>query len=362
MARGRKRQVRYWPSRKGGGYFVTIDGRQHELALGPDDAPGGPVYAKAVQAYGRLLALDRDKGTDDYLVSALANQYRLWLADKHPRRLDLFEQWGRGFVELYGHLKCRELRPFHFHDWLDSKKKWGPTSKWNAARKVLACINWGAKCGLIAQNHLLRRVQLPEPQLRGREMRLPPALLGALVSSARHARFRLFLRALRETGCRPIELRMAEVENLKGDRIVLPWNSRGYRHKTAAKTKRDRVIHLTPALADEVRAAVGGRREGRIFLTPRNRPYGARNMHKLFDNAKAREAVQALMREHNVKDEHVTLYAFRHSFASDWIDSGRSLKFCAELMGTSVTMLERVYGHPDEQKIHEHYLAFMGAE
>ncbi len=133
MARGRKRQVRYW-QRKGGGYFVTIAGTQHELALGPKDEPDGPTFTKAVQEYGKLLALETNKGTNDYLVSALANKYREWLKDKHPRRLDLFEQWGKSFVVKFGPMMCRELRPYHFHEWLEGKRQWGPTSRRNASR------------------------------------------------------------------------------------------------------------------------------------------------------------------------------------------------------------------------------------
>jgi integrase len=360
MARGRKRQVRYW-QRKGGGYFVTINGTQHELALGPDDAPGGPTYTKAIQEYGKLLALDMNKGTDDYLVSALANAYRQWLADKHPRRLDLFEQWGRSFVERYGHMKCRELQPYHIHEWLDSRDKWGPTSKWNAGVKVLACINWGAKSGLIQNNQLFRRVQLPEPHYRGKEMRMSPALCDLLIERAHSKAFRLFLHVLRETGCRPVELRMAEVENYKGGKIVYRWNSRGYRHKTAAKTKRDRIIYLTPEADAEVKKLAEARKEGRLFLGPRKAPYEARNMHKQFERIVARPEVQEHMEEHRISPADVTLYSFRHTFASEWIDSGRSIKICADLMGTSVMMLERVYGHPDEAKLHEHYLAFVAA-
>src|SRR5262245_25144917 len=48
----RRRNVRYWASRKGGGFFTTIDGRQVELALGPnDEACNGPTYQRAMQRW-----------------------------------------------------------------------------------------------------------------------------------------------------------------------------------------------------------------------------------------------------------------------------------------------------------------------
>lgn len=361
MARGRKREIRYW-QRKGGGYFVTVRGEQCELALGPDDGPDGPTYAKAVIAYGKLLALETDRGTDDYLVSALANQYRLFLKGHHPRRLELFEQWGKGFVKRYGHLKVRELEPYHFTEWLGSQPTWGPTSKWNAARKVLACINWGVKEGHVKSNGLSKRVTLPEPQLRGKEARMTPTLCDLIVNGARSKQFKLFLKVMRATGCRPVELRMADVaENLRGDRLVFPWNSKRYKHKTA-KTKRDRTIYLTPELAAEVREHVGVRTQGPVFMSPRKKAYGARNAFKQFERVMKKDEVVEYLREHEIKPETVTMYSFRHSWASDWLDSGRSIKVCADLMGTSVAMLTLVYHHPDEEKIHSHYNAYMAGK
>jgi hypothetical protein len=36
-------EIKYWPSRKGGGYFCNYKRKQHELALGPKDGPTGPT-------------------------------------------------------------------------------------------------------------------------------------------------------------------------------------------------------------------------------------------------------------------------------------------------------------------------------
>ena len=40
-----------------------------------------------------------------------------------------------------------------------------------------------------------------------------------------------------------------------------------------------------------------------------------------------------------------TAYGFRHSYATDWLLNGGSIKVLADLIGTSVTMIERHYGH-----------------
>src|SRR5436190_23259835 len=51
----RKASVRYWPGRKGGGYFCVYQGVRRELALGPDDAPDGPTYLSALEAFQALM-------------------------------------------------------------------------------------------------------------------------------------------------------------------------------------------------------------------------------------------------------------------------------------------------------------------
>ena len=77
MLHGPKPSVRYWKSRKA--YACWIGETRHFLARGPDDSPGGPTYLAALDKFRKLIALDDKVGTDDYLVSALLNQYRAHL-------------------------------------------------------------------------------------------------------------------------------------------------------------------------------------------------------------------------------------------------------------------------------------------
>jgi hypothetical protein len=73
----KKPSVRYWASRKA--YCCEIDGTQHILAKGPNDGPRGKTYLAAVARFSKLVSMEADKGTDDYLVSSLLNQYRIHL-------------------------------------------------------------------------------------------------------------------------------------------------------------------------------------------------------------------------------------------------------------------------------------------
>ena len=49
-----------------------------------------------------------------------------------------------------------------------------------------------------------------------------------------------------------------------------------------------------------------------------------------------------------------TAYGFRHSYATDWLLNGGSIKVLADMLGTSVSMIERHYGHlmVDKDRMH----------
>lgn len=74
---GPKPSVRYWASKKA--YGCWIGPTQHFLARGAEDAPSGPTYLEALDKFRKLVAKDAGKGTDDYQVSGLLNQYRAHL-------------------------------------------------------------------------------------------------------------------------------------------------------------------------------------------------------------------------------------------------------------------------------------------
>ena len=82
MRRGPKPSVRYWETRKA--YCCYINNVRHFLAYGPDDCPTGPTYLEALDQFKKLLSLETNKGTDQYLVSALLDQYRAHLKAPCP--------------------------------------------------------------------------------------------------------------------------------------------------------------------------------------------------------------------------------------------------------------------------------------
>jgi hypothetical protein len=63
----RRPSVRYFPSR--GCYYCQVNGKQHRLATGPDDAPHGPTYLAAFEAFNQLLQSAGDTSPTKYEVS-----------------------------------------------------------------------------------------------------------------------------------------------------------------------------------------------------------------------------------------------------------------------------------------------------
>lgn len=359
----KKPSVRYWESR--GGYGSWIDGTQHILAKGPDDGPRGPTYLEALQRFCKLLDLETNKGTDDYLVSALFNQYRAHLKERRNDVPHVFEMMVRAFSAGHGHLRVRDLRPFHVEDWLKEQSQWNDTSKNHAGRLILCAVSWARKKGYIQNDPLSKRVDLPRPVLRGREARISKELMDLLILQAtegnrlRSPQFPLLLRLLRATGARPSEVTRAEAHNLHRDRLVYRWNTKvGYVWKNAKKTQKDRVVFLPPDLAEVARAQAERFPSGPIFRTRHGRAWSKTNICEHMRRLLARGPVVDHCRSHGVDAGSVSLYSFRHSFISDWVDRAGDVYVCAQLCGTSVKMIETRYGHPDVDRLRERYLEF----
>lgn len=383
MAQGRKPSVRYWDTRNA--YACYIDGERHFLARGPDDAPSGPTYLAALDQFRKLVAKDAGKGTDDYLVSALLNQYRAHLrATRKSGVPGVFEVMARGFGEKFGGKKVNELKPYDFDRWLESQTQWNPTSKAHAATLILGAVSWAVKKGFVQSNPLAGRIERPQPILRGREARMSEALMDLLIGEcfekatyhrklrtdtpAVHRRkvgfcepFGKYLWLLRITGARPGELRHAEAFNYENGRLVFRWNAqRGYIWKNAKKSQRDRIIFLPPDAQAYVEECIAKHPEGPIFRTLRGDPWGPTNVTQKWRQwLLKRPKVVAYLEEHGIDPKEMRTYNFRHSAISRWLDAGGDIYVASQLFGTSVKMLEKRYGHPNIDLLHEKYMAYV---
>jgi len=129
-----------------------------------------------------LVAQDDKIGTNDYLVSALLNQYRVHLkTTRKSGAPGVFEVMARRFAVTFGKKNVCELKPYDFDKWLNEQETWNATTKAHAIALILAAITWAKRKGFIVNDPLSRKIERHQPILRGRDARLQEGLMDLLI-------------------------------------------------------------------------------------------------------------------------------------------------------------------------------------
>ena len=351
-------QIRYFESRQG--YYTQYRKRQRLLAKGPKDEPDSPTYQAAVEKFAEIMHLSKaDKVENGNLVCTILELYAKHLKNQgRTRTLEMVMGSLQSANEEFGKLKYEELKLYHVQTWLDrmgtergrSKgnrlRKWGHTMKRLAIDKLQAAFSWGEQQGLISHNLIDRRAKkalgLRRKGSRGREYVLQPDEHEKLVAIAK-PHFADLLKFLKGTGCRPGEAYHAEATHYdrKLGAIIYRWDAtEGYIHKTAQKTGKDRVIYLAPDLVALVQRLCEKNPTGYLF---RNRDGGQWTDSAVYLMLKRLRTRLKLISK-------MIAYSYRHTFATNWLKNGGSIKVLAELMGNSVAMIEQHYGHLDADR------------
>lgn len=365
----RKPQVRFYASRKGGGYFVTVNGKLHELALGPDDAPTGPTYLAALGRFREILELGGvETAKEQNTVRVVLETYLRHIATrKKPGTVEIrqrcfepFVNWnpdGRGCV---GERAVGTLTHFLVYRFLEhmetprpqARKKPQPGRKWlgwsegsqrNCVQGLTAAMNWAVRTGLIPKNPLAD-MEKPASRSRGAD-----ALMGHTPEEieANHQRvlaaappdFRPFIQALKDTGARPGELAAATADDFDPDLGAFVFQKEGTRrkerfsHKTATKGK-DRVIVLSGPTAETVKRLVKEHRTGPVFRRKRGGVFKKFHYVGLFTRLQKK-----------LKWGEVTCYSYRHTYATELLKAGMDVDTLAHLMGNSPVVIRLHYSH-----------------
>jgi integrase len=352
---GRKSSVRYFASK--GAYFTNFEGKRYRLADGPDDAPKGPTYLAALRKFGELMAVETADSADQAnTIRVVVDLYGQHLErNGQDRTLEILLQTCRSAVEEFGDKTFAQLKPVHVTNWLAkmakpraTKKhkavKWGPTYQNIALRTLVAAFNWARGQGIIS-GHCLQNpkavVVRGRKRSRGAEAYISPEIWKKLIGrvGATNHGFADLLRFLHGTGCRPSEAYHVEARYYqpKEKCVVYPGHPGpdDFAWKNARKSGKDRVIFLTDELAEIVERRIKERPTGPIFQSRHGRRW-------------CQEAVSVNLRWYAKRLEispPPTAYGFRHTYATNWLLSGGSIKVLADLIGTSVSMIERHYGH-----------------
>jgi integrase len=374
----RRPQIRYFDSR--GAYYCQVRGRQHRLATGPDDFPNGPTYKAAAKRYGEIICLsDVDHAGDNNPVRAVFEAYVGHVSHRRREgtarvRLNALKPFCN--FDGYGDLPVRSLAHHHCYRFLRQMQESPPPRKraqpggamklvpgkpWSdgmvrtAIASLQAAFNWAAKTGLITKNPL-RGLEGPSARSRGRE-----ALLGntaeeiaqthARILAAARPSFRPFLVVLEATGARPSELAKATAANFDAnlgalvyhaDHVLLPGETG---HKTSGKGKTRTILLSGEALA-VVRELVQKHPTGPLFPAGRSRGRSRKpsdwKPRPLTDKA-------ICIRFNVIRDKvglpNLTAYSYRHTFATQWLKSGRSIDDLAAILGNTPNVIRHHYAH-----------------
>lgn len=353
--KGRKASVRYYASK--GGYFTHFEGQNVRLSTGPKDEPKGPTYLAALEEFRKMMLVSTaDTADQGNTVRVVVDLYGQHLErNGQDRTLEIVLQTCTSAVEQFGSKTFAQLKPVHVSNWLalmakprNTKKhkgvRWGPTYRNMALKTLTAAFNWAKGQGIIS-GHCLQNpkavVVRGRKRSRGQEAYVSPETWHKLIGriGKTNHRFADFLRFLRGTGCRPSEAYHVERRYYRpAERcIVYPGHPAAdeFVWKNARRTGKDRVIFLTQELVEIVERRIAEHPEGPIFRSKGNGRWYP-------------EAVSVNLRWYakrlDIKPA-PTAYSMRHSFATDWLLAEGSIKVLADLIGTSVAMLERHYAH-----------------
>lgn len=381
---------RYWPGRKGGGYFVVYKGVRRELALGPDDAPDGPTYRAALTAFQAVLkgqAEEAERPPAPATVREVLDEYLKHISKtKKPGTVEIRLRSFGPFVNhrpspskpalgetaveslthlaVYRFLEHMETVPRHHR-----RKKaqggrkpvtWGPGSQRNFILGVAAAFNWAVTAGMVPKNPLAG-IEKPAATSRGAE-----ALLGTNTAEIEAAHLRILqacrphwrplLQALKDTGARPGELAAATaadfVEALGAFvfRKEMTWRGDRFAHKTSRH--KDRVIYLSGPTLGAVKELAKRHPTGQLFRRRNGQPFGKVNLVGRFAKLRRRLRMPGL-----------TAYSYRHTWATEMLKAGMDVDTLASLMGNSAAVIRQHYSHllADRQGLREKLERFMTA-
>jgi integrase len=308
--------------------MVTIGGRKVRLTQGRQNK------AEAERKFHEPMLVRHRR--PDTVSARVADLVEAFLAEAIKRVADEtyrnYRFYAQKFAEACGQHSTAILKPFHVSQWINGQK-WNQTTERNARRVALRVMTWAVEEGLILTNPL-QGMKCPPANIRKRA--LSPIETKAIIANA-HGPIRVFLWTLLQTGARPSEVRRLTWDQVRPDRWVIQ------QHKTAKKTRKPRVIYLTPAMQRLMDVLRKRSTTATVFLNTRGEPW----------TINAIRLVIGRIREKAGLPEDVCAYLFRHTFGTRAVMNGLNSSEVAELLGhTSTEMVDRVYVHLADQVHH----------
>jgi integrase len=265
-------------------------------------------------------------------LSELADKFVEWLvAQRSKRTAGERRNHLRRFLKVNDDCWVHSLRLRDLESFLADLED--PLWKRHHAVSIKACLRWGRNHDYIPRDFdPFAGLSLPTPQNHLLESDLPTdSEVQSLIHHAEPEMLDLIGFWL-NTGCRTGEAIKLEVKDFSPrskTAVLTDWKN--------GKKGRLRVIALnTAAYAILERRSKGKPSDAAIFTTPHTgRPWKMNNVSYFWQ----------ILREKAGVREQITPYSLRHLWATDAIESGVDLATIAAMMGNSVAVVEKYYGH-----------------
>jgi integrase len=329
-------------------WYVEVRGKQEPLGKHPEASPtprkgkkGWNAPPEITAAFYRLMASGGGKLPEPASLQ-VASVCDLFLthSEKHNdgQTFRWYQKYLQSFCDLFGTLPALDVKPFHVSAWLDAHPKWA-SSRRCAVICVKRAYNWAEGEGLLPTNPM-KKVKKPSPVRR--ERTVTQEEWDQLVGAVRDQEFRDFLFALRQTGCRPSEVRKVTAAQVDFELGV--WILQ--HHKTRKKTGVARIVYLTPDVIELCGRLCARWPEGPIFRGPKWKGY------KPFTKNAVRCRFMRL-RKKLPQLAGVISYTVRHSYITDALERGVPVATVAELAGhKDLKMIQSHYCHLSEKRKH----------
>lgn len=324
---GRNAKPWYWEERDG--WYAVVKGKRRLLARGKS----GKAEARRVLI--QVLAEEEIGGAAKADTLDLHALIDLFLArvDREcaPSTLAWYKIYLDPFAGRIGAIPSADLKPKHLDRWIaQDGAHWTDSTRRGAITAIKAVTSWAARQGHLTTDPL-KAVTRPR---MGRRVPIAPEATQSILDTAGDQAFTDLLIALFESGCRPGEVYKVTTEDV--DPVAGTWTIVG---KTTRRTGKDRVIQMTPRLAEVVARLAITNPTGPLFRNADGKPW-------------TRNAVRCRFRRRRATLGPLQAYGFRHLYGTDaLVRQNVPVAVVAELMGHSdLKMLSQHYGHVDERR------------
>lgn len=245
----------YWKARKA--WFVTIDGRRHNL---------GREKKAAHTRFHELMREPVKRTVPSESVVAIADRFLEWV---HKHRSPHTYEWYRHrlerFARKYPNLLVRDLRPFHVQEWVDDYSELSQTTKRNYMRTVKRCLKWALQQGYVCENPV---EHLEVPSAERKETMITQQDYEALLKHCPDESFKDLVVTTWETGCRPqeslrVEARHVDVAN---SRWVFP-------QQESKGKKAPRIVYLSDVALEITKRRMAQFPNGPLFRNTRGQAW-----------------------------------------------------------------------------------------